>query len=204
MQYGGTTNNQSKSRLEQYRRQSRHLVSLRLSWPFLIFVRPVRVSSHWKATCVLFLASCPHTSSRQYKQREARGGIMAGSSTARPSGVAQKRAGASSAADAVSLEICPRDRASPSGLDYEEAAVCRCGREAQADSHYFTTSARQQTDGHTNVAQLRDFVDDTGHFSLVRNFRLADCVTIMNGVCGSLSVFNCGKYLLTQNRSYLW
>lgn len=61
-----------------------------------------------------------------------------------------------------------------------------------------------QTDGHSDVAQLRDFVDDKGHFSLVRNFRLADCVTIMNGVCGSLSVFNCGKYLLTQNRSYLW
>lgn len=50
----------------------------------------------------------------------------------------------------------------------------------------------------------RDSVDDEGHFSLVRNFRLADVVTIMNGVCGSLSVFNSGKYLLTSDRRYLW
>ena len=26
----------------------------------------------------------------------------------------------------------------------------------------------------------------------------------MNGVCGSLSVFNSGKYLLTSNINYLW
>lgn len=38
----------------------------------------------------------------------------------------------------------------------------------------------------------------------MRNFRLADCVTIMNGVCGSLSIFNSGKYMLTGNRNYLW
>lgn len=51
---------------------------------------------------------------------------------------------------------------------------------------------------------LYNSVNDDGHFSLVRNFRLADCVTIMNAVCGSLSVFNSGKYLLTSNQSYLW
>ncbi|KAK9898645.1 CDP-diacylglycerol--serine O-phosphatidyltransferase, partial [Cystobasidium minutum MCA 4210] len=56
----------------------------------------------------------------------------------------------------------------------------------------------------SEVKQLKEFIEDVGHFSLVRNFRLADCVTIMNGVCGSLSVFNCGKYLITQERSYLW
>ncbi|KAL7008137.1 CDP-diacylglycerol-serine O-phosphatidyltransferase [Cystobasidiomycetes sp. EMM_F5] len=52
--------------------------------------------------------------------------------------------------------------------------------------------------------QLRRFIDDSGHFSLVRNFRAADCITIMNGVCGSLSIFNSGKYLLTSQRHYLW
>lgn len=51
---------------------------------------------------------------------------------------------------------------------------------------------------------LKQFVEDEGHFSLVRNFRLADVVTLMNGVCGSLSLFNSGKYLLTSDRSYLW
>lgn len=37
-----------------------------------------------------------------------------------------------------------------------------------------------------------------------RNFRLADMVTIMNGVCGSLSVFMSAKYLLTHDEDYLW
>ena len=37
-----------------------------------------------------------------------------------------------------------------------------------------------------------------------RNFRLADLVTIMNGVCGSLSVFMSAKYLLTKDEDYLW
>lgn len=61
-----------------------------------------------------------------------------------------------------------------------------------------------QAEAQGEVKQLKAFIEDVGHFSLVRNFRLADCVTIMNGVCGSLSVFNCGKYLITQERSYLW
>lgn len=37
-----------------------------------------------------------------------------------------------------------------------------------------------------------------------RNFRLADVVTLFNGVCGSLSVFNSARYLLTSDRDYLW
>jgi len=52
--------------------------------------------------------------------------------------------------------------------------------------------------------QLKAFVSDDRHFSMVRNFRLADLVTVMNGVCGSLSVFNCGNYLLTSDQQYLW
>lgn len=37
-----------------------------------------------------------------------------------------------------------------------------------------------------------------------RNFRLADLVTIMNGVCGSLSIFSSARYLLTNDPDYLW
>ncbi|KIO06473.1 hypothetical protein M404DRAFT_484188 [Pisolithus tinctorius Marx 270] len=36
-----------------------------------------------------------------------------------------------------------------------------------------------------------------------RNFRLADLVTIMNGVCGSLSIFSSAKYLVTDDDDYL-
>lgn len=37
-----------------------------------------------------------------------------------------------------------------------------------------------------------------------RNFRLADVVTLLNGVCGSLSVFNSAQYLMTSDRAFLW
>jgi len=53
-------------------------------------------------------------------------------------------------------------------------------------------------------ATLQQYQDDEGHFSLVRNFRLADLVTIMNGVCGSFSIFSSAHYLLTNDDDYLW
>jgi len=51
---------------------------------------------------------------------------------------------------------------------------------------------------------LKQYENTEGHFSLVRNFRLADLVTIMNGVCGSFSVFSSARYLLTNDIDYLW
>ncbi|KAI9272170.1 phosphatidylserine synthase [Helicostylum pulchrum] len=38
-----------------------------------------------------------------------------------------------------------------------------------------------------------------GHFSMVRNFYLADVITLMNGVCGVQSVFSSMRYLTTNN-----
>jgi CDP-diacylglycerol--serine O-phosphatidyltransferase len=46
---------------------------------------------------------------------------------------------------------------------------------------------------------LQQYVDTDGHFSMVRNFRLADLVTIMNGVCGSFSIFSSAQYLVTND-----
>ncbi|KAI0763674.1 CDP-diacylglycerol--serine O-phosphatidyltransferase [Irpex lacteus] len=54
------------------------------------------------------------------------------------------------------------------------------------------------------IDALQQYQDTEGHFSLVRNFRLADLVTIMNGVCGSFSIFMSAKYLLTNDVDYLW
>jgi phosphatidylglycerophosphate synthase len=46
--------------------------------------------------------------------------------------------------------------------------------------------------------------DLTKSFIPCRNFRLADLVTIMNGVCGSLSIFSSARYLLTNDIDDLW
>ncbi|KAL7414539.1 CDP-diacylglycerol--serine O-phosphatidyltransferase [Mrakia frigida] len=55
-------------------------------------------------------------------------------------------------------------------------------------------------------AQLKQYNDDSGHFSLVRNFRAADLITIMNGVCGLSCLFSCARYLAdpSNNRGNLW
>lgn len=53
-------------------------------------------------------------------------------------------------------------------------------------------------------AALQQYEDTDGHFSLVRNFRLADLVTIMNGVCGALSVFSSAHYLLSNDKAHLY
>lgn len=54
------------------------------------------------------------------------------------------------------------------------------------------------------VHALRQYNDSDGHFSLVRNFHLADLVTIMNGVCGAFSIFSSARYLVTKDSNYLW
>ncbi|KAI8372799.1 uncharacterized protein BYT42DRAFT_578061 [Radiomyces spectabilis] len=41
------------------------------------------------------------------------------------------------------------------------------------------------------------------HFSMVRNFYLADLITLMNGVCGVMSVFSSMRYLLSNDISDL-
>jgi len=51
---------------------------------------------------------------------------------------------------------------------------------------------------------LQQYQETDGHFTLVRNFRLADLVTIMNGFCGGFSIFSSGRYLITGDKAYLY
>ncbi|KAG8930206.1 CDP-diacylglycerol-serine O-phosphatidyltransferase [Tulasnella sp. 419] len=80
-----------------------------------------------------------------------------------------------------------------------------------------TTTARQRsTPNNARTAEnavvglesklhaLQEYNDTDGHFSLVRNFRLADLVTIMNGFCGAYSIFSSARYLLTSDKRHLW
>ncbi|KAI0780813.1 CDP-diacylglycerol--serine O-phosphatidyltransferase [Trametes elegans] len=65
------------------------------------------------------------------------------------------------------------------------------------------------SNGHENSdtskgAAVAQYQMTEGHFSLVRNFRLADLVTIANGICGSFSIFMSAKYLVSNDEDYLW
>ncbi|KAI7862829.1 phosphatidylserine synthase [Spinellus fusiger] len=44
----------------------------------------------------------------------------------------------------------------------------------------------------------------TKHFSMVRNFYIADIITLMNGVCGAQSVFASMRYLVTKDTKDLY
>jgi CDP-diacylglycerol--serine O-phosphatidyltransferase len=53
-------------------------------------------------------------------------------------------------------------------------------------------------------AELVKFIESNGHFSLVRNFHLADAFTLMNGFCGAQSLFASGRYLVTSDPTHAW
>ncbi|KAJ7063233.1 CDP-diacylglycerol-serine O-phosphatidyltransferase [Mycena amicta] len=63
---------------------------------------------------------------------------------------------------------------------------------------------RSPKDIDVKAEALQQYQDSEGHFSLVRNFRLADLVTIMNGVCGSFSIFSSAHYLINNDVDRLW
>ncbi|KAG0339506.1 CDP-diacylglycerol-serine O-phosphatidyltransferase [Podila humilis] len=52
-------------------------------------------------------------------------------------------------------------------------------------------------------ARVKNLTKDDGHFNLVRNFNLADAITLCNGACGALSVFSNLKYLICHDPYYL-
>ncbi|KAI5122059.1 hypothetical protein M0805_006043 [Coniferiporia weirii] len=65
-------------------------------------------------------------------------------------------------------------------------------------------SEQKRSNSEDVAAALQKYNDTDGHFSLVRNFRLADLVTIMNGFCGSFSVFSSARYLITNDEEHLY
>ncbi|KAJ1017799.1 hypothetical protein NDA16_005116 [Ustilago loliicola] len=56
---------------------------------------------------------------------------------------------------------------------------------------------------HTS-SELLKFVETDGHFSLVRNFHLADVFTLMNAFCGAQSLFASARYLITSDPKHAW
>lgn len=52
--------------------------------------------------------------------------------------------------------------------------------------------------------ELVKFVETDGHFSLVRNFHLADAFTLMNAFCGAQSLFASARYLITSDPKHAW
>jgi CDP-diacylglycerol--serine O-phosphatidyltransferase len=62
-------------------------------------------------------------------------------------------------------------------------------------------SAATQT---AHDSELVKFIETDGHFSLVRNFHLADAFTLMNAFCGAQSLFASARYLITSDPKHAW
>ncbi|KAK0521033.1 CDP-diacylglycerol-serine O-phosphatidyltransferase [Tilletia horrida] len=77
---------------------------------------------------------------------------------------------------------------------------------AAASSTRSSSSSPQHAGADSNAANsnLVRFVETPGHFSLVRNFHLADAFTLMNGFCGAQSLFASGRYLITSDPIHAW
>lgn len=95
-------------------------------------------------------------------------------------------------------------------------------RSRSSSSPTMSSTRKRSSPKDQKAEALQQYQDSDGHFTLVRftlyckfrviswltrtarNFRLADLVTIMNGVCGSLSIFSSAHYLLNNDIDYLW
>ncbi|ORX75351.1 CDP-diacylglycerol--serine O-phosphatidyltransferase [Basidiobolus meristosporus CBS 931.73] len=60
------------------------------------------------------------------------------------------------------------------------------------------TSEQHSTPASSTVEYLNN------HFNLVREFHLADFLTLLNGTCGTGSIFASMSYLIENNTVYLW
>ncbi|KAK9473603.1 uncharacterized protein V1510DRAFT_414472 [Dipodascopsis tothii] len=73
-------------------------------------------------------------------------------------------------------------------------------------------SKRSSTAGTVSVAEtmktqdFADFTREVGHFSMIRRLHLADAITLLNGMCGTLSVLSSLRYCLdpVDNAQSLW
>ncbi|KAK4051829.1 CDP-diacylglycerol-serine O-phosphatidyltransferase [Microbotryomycetes sp. JL201] len=86
----------------------------------------------------------------------------------------------------------------------EGAAQALASRRESVTAQRPTGLASSSSEKALEAKQLKAFVEDGRHFSLVRNFRLADLVTLGNGFCGAMSLFSSARYLLTSDQKYLW
>lgn len=65
--------------------------------------------------------------------------------------------------------------------------------------------AKKSKSNRKNLSETdQKLIHPTGHFSMVRNFQLADLITLLNGVCGAMSIFSNMRYLAYNDPTDLY
>jgi CDP-diacylglycerol--serine O-phosphatidyltransferase len=80
----------------------------------------------------------------------------------------------------------------------------KSGKSRKGNSSKIGKTNIDSTGDKAKDAELVRFIETNGHFSLVRNFHLADAFTLMNGFCGAQSLFASARYLLTSDPKHAW
>ncbi|SJX64657.1 related to CHO1-CDP-diacylglycerol serine O-phosphatidyltransferase [Sporisorium reilianum f. sp. reilianum] len=121
------------------------------------------------------------------------------------SGVASKGAAQLASTSALSSAIAPsnlqanmtKQLSSTSSPGGKNAVRQRKANGAKPKSSTSNATADEST-------ELLKFIETDGHFSLVRNFHLADAFTLMNAFCGAQSLFASARYLITSDPKHAW
>lgn len=70
-------------------------------------------------------------------------------------------------------------------------------------SSLFSLSSNQEPLPRPEPKDYKNFLDDTRHFSLVRNLHMADFITLLNGFSGFYSIISCLRFALTGKSHYV-
>ncbi|ODV69214.1 CDP-diacylglycerol--serine O-phosphatidyltransferase [Hyphopichia burtonii NRRL Y-1933] len=70
-------------------------------------------------------------------------------------------------------------------------------------SSLFSLSSNQEPLPKPDEKEYQRFLDDSRHFSLIRNLHMADFITLLNGFSGFYSIISCLRFALTGQTHYV-
>lgn len=147
-------------------------------------------------------ANAPATKAALSSDPSAHSLLVTSTPAGHPSaGVASTGAAQLSAAGAATSSLAPSN--SPAkAMAARTANPAHVGKKGTSSAKSKAAKANDAQD--PQQSELVKFIETNGHFSLVRNFHLADAFTLMNGFCGAQSLFASARYLITSDPRHAW
>lgn len=156
-----------------------------------------------RATVSPLLASDPHVAAASNRHDDPQPpSLVTPSPLSHPtSGVASKGAAQLTSTSSLSSALAPSNLQANMTKQLSSPAS-GAGGVRKRKSNARSAAAGADKDGASS--ELVKFVETDGHFSLVRNFHLADAFTLMNAFCGAQSLFASARYLITSDPKHAW
>ncbi|PWY98087.1 CDP-diacylglycerol--serine O-phosphatidyltransferase [Testicularia cyperi] len=120
------------------------------------------------------------------------------------SGVASKGAAQLVSTSSLASALAPTNLQANMNKQLSTPPSAGGARQRKNASKKAASSASSNSNTDVHDSELIKFIETDGHFSLVRNFHLADAFTLMNAFCGAQSLFASGRYLITSDPKHAW